>query len=63
MFQELIDDEPELKDVFDGFVYFRNAVSAYRQSYPSIPNMLTGTYFDNSRPMWDYVRQAYLSDS
>ncbi len=63
VFQEIIDDDPALKDVFDGFVYFRNAVSGFRQSYPSIPNILTATYFDNSKPMWDYLRDAYLSKS
>lgn len=63
VFQELIDEDPALEEVFDGFVYFRNAVSGFRQSYPSIPNILTATYFDNSQPMWDYLRAAYLSDS
>ena len=63
IFQELIDEEPALKDSFDGFVYFRNSVSGFRQSYPSIPNILTATYFDNKRPMWDYLRDAYLSKS
>ena len=63
VFQEIIDEDPALKDVFDGFVYFRNAVSGFRQSYPSIPNILTATYFDNSIPMWDYLRDAYLSES
>lgn len=63
VFQEVIDEEPDLKAVFDDFVYFRNAVSGFRQSYPSVPNILTGTFFDNSQPMWDYVREAYLGDS
>lgn len=63
VFQELIDEEPVLRDVFDGFVYFRNSVSGFRQSYPSIPNILTATYFDNKRPMWDYLRDAYMSES
>lgn len=63
VFQEVIDAEPELKEEFDDFVYFRNAVSGFRQSFPSVPNMLTATYFDNSQPMWEYVREAYFSDS
>ena len=63
VFQELIEEDPSISSVFDGFVYFRNAVSGYRQSHPSIANILTATYFDNSVPMWDYTREAYLSDS
>jgi hypothetical protein len=63
IFQQVIDREPELKDVFEDFVYFRNAVSGFRQSFPSVPNMLTATWFDNSRPMWEYVRDAYSGDS
>ena len=60
VFQEVISEEPEVAALFDDFVYFRNAVSGFRQSYPSVPNILTGTYFDNTEPMWDYVRKAYL---
>ncbi len=63
VFQELIEEDSSISSVFDGFVYFRNAVSGYRQSHPSIANILTATYFDNSEPMWDYTREAYLSDS
>lgn len=63
LFQELIDDDPSIASFFDGFVYFRNAVSGYRQSHPSIANILTATFYDNSVPMWDYTREAYLSDS
>ncbi len=63
VFQELIDEDPALRGFFDGFVYFRNSTSGFRQSYPSIPNMLTATYFDNSQPMWDYLRGAYLGES
>ncbi len=63
VFQEVIDRDSGVSEVFDGFVYFRNAVSAFRESFPSVPNILTGTYFDNSQPMWDYLRDAYLGES
>lgn len=63
VFQELIDEDASLASIFKGFVYFRNAVGGFRESYPSIPNILTATYFDNSAPMQQYLRDAYLSDS
>jgi hypothetical protein len=63
VFQEIVNERPELREVFRGFTYFRNAVGGYSLTLPSIPLMLTGQYYENSMPYRDFVRQAFAGDS
>jgi hypothetical protein len=63
VFADIVADDPSWRTVFDGFTYFPDAVSAFPKTYASIPNMLTGTAFDNGRPYPDYMREAYLGNS
>ena len=52
LFQELIDDDPSISSFFDGFVYFRNAVSGYPAVSP----------IDCQHPYGNFLRQfrAYV---
>jgi len=63
MFSEIVAEEPEYKNVFDGFTYFPNSVGGFPYTYPSIPLMLTGQYYDNSVPVQDFVKDAFLGAS
>lgn len=59
LFQELIEQEPKLKETFSGFTYFRNALAGFPLTTPSVPYMLTGVPCDNSLPFADYLHAAY----
>ena len=47
----------------EGFVYLRNALSGFPVTIASVPNILTGTYFDNSETSAAYVKKVFKSCS
>ncbi len=63
IFQDIIRADTELASQFDGFTYFRNALAASDGTIVSIPNILTGTSYDNSVPYLDYVKSTFLENS
>lgn len=63
VFQEIINEDSSYRKSFDGFTFYRNALGGYPSSYPSIPLLLTGQYYDNSVPIQQYIREAFLSSS
>ncbi|NSW92672.1 MAG: sulfatase-like hydrolase/transferase, partial [Firmicutes bacterium] len=63
IFQELINEHPEYSNTFQGFTYFRNAVGGFPTTYPSIPLILTGQYYDNSVPIQEFIKKAYSNSS
>jgi len=63
VFQELINEQLEYSNMFQGFTYFRNAVGGFPTTYPSIPLILTGQYYDNSAPIQEFIKKAYSNSS
>ena len=63
IFQDIIRDDADLAASFDGFTYFRNALAGSDGTIISIPNMLTGTSYDNTVPYLQYVKSAFLANS
>jgi len=63
IFQELINKNPIYKETFEGFTYFRNAIGGYPTTYPSIPLILTGQYYDNSIPIHEFIKNTYSNSS
>ena len=62
MFKKIIDDE-SYREIFNGFTYFRNSLAGFPSTYASIPNILTGQYYDNSVPFSDFLESAFVSDN
>ena len=60
-FQEIIDEDSSYQDIFNGFTYFPDTLSGFPHTMASIPNILTGQYYDNSIPFTTYLEQAYDS--
>lgn len=63
VFQQVMEANPEYSDDFQGFHFFRNTLSGYAKTYPSIPLMLTGEWYENDQPITGFLRDAYLDDS
>ncbi len=61
IFEELINENPGWKSDFSGFTYFRNATGGFPTTYPSIPLILTGEYYDNSKPIKEYLKDIYAT--
>ncbi len=63
VFQEIIDEDAYYKDIFEGFTYYRDALAGFPVTKASIPNILTGQYYDNSVPFSDFLESAFISSS
>jgi hypothetical protein len=63
IFQEIINEHSSYKNVFDGFTYYRNALSGFPTTYPSVPLIMTGQFYENKIPMQDFIKEVYLGDS
>ncbi|SAI87017.1 hypothetical protein MBBA_0129 [Methanoculleus bourgensis] len=63
VFQEIIEEDKEYREMFDGFTYYRNAVGGYPSTYASVTYILTGEHYDNSIPVQDFIKSAFLNNS
>jgi hypothetical protein len=63
LFHQLQDERPELIPCFDGFTFYPDTLGGFPVTQPSIPVILTGTYYDNSVPYVDYVKKAFAQHS
>jgi Sulfatase len=60
--KELLVNRSGLAEKFSGFTFFQNTVSAFPSTQFSVPSLLTGLAYDNTRPVPDFLEEAYLSD-
>lgn len=58
-FDEIIAEDSDLRSAFEGFTYFPNATAGYAKTLGSVPNMLTGQYYENAEPYDEYLRRVY----
>jgi hypothetical protein len=63
VFDEIISEHPEFKEEFSGFVYYPDTVAGFPFTETSVPNILTGTYYDNSVQFPRYIEESYLGNS
>ncbi len=61
--QEILSDNPEYNQVFDGFTFFRNASSAYSKTYATIPLLLTGEWYENDSPIQQFLEKSFTTSS
>ena len=53
---------PEVSDVLSGFTYYRDCVSCYPCTFPSVPQLVTGVEY--GRETWvDYLTRAWSGDN
>jgi hypothetical protein len=63
LFQDIVREDPGLRASFDGFTYFRNALTGSDGTIVSVPNMLSAGTYDNSVPYLDFVKTSFLVNS
>lgn len=61
-FERIVQRDPALAEAFDGFTFYRDAAAGFPTTYPSVPLILTGQAFDNTRPIQDFIQDAFRSD-
>lgn len=54
-FSRIISRSPEYADLFKDFTYFKNTLAPFPTTLPSIPAILSGIPYDNSRPIKEYM--------
>lgn len=62
-FAEVLKDKEEYKDTFDGFTYYKDALSAYPFTRDSIPFILSGIWNKNEDCFTDYSNKALNNSS
>jgi len=63
LFEELRAEHPELVSGFDGFTCYPDTVGGFPVTQPSVPLILTGTYYDNSVPYVEFVKTQFEQHS
>ncbi|MDD4651756.1 MAG: sulfatase-like hydrolase/transferase [Methanothrix sp.] len=63
IFQSIINDDPEYRDMFEGFTYYRNNVGGYPTTYLSVMYILSGKLYDNSVPISQYINNTSVYNS
>ena len=63
LFQEIINENDEYKKMFNGFTYYRNSASGYQSTITSVPLILTGEYYNNSKPFASFIQDIYPTSS
>ncbi len=61
VFGELLREHPGLSHAFRGFTWYRDTLAAAHRTHLAVPAILTGKNYDNSRPLPQYLQEAYLS--
>ena len=56
---EIFHENDQLREKYSGFEFFRNTTSAFPKTYASIPSILTGVVYDNSRPLDEFIQSAF----
>ena len=56
---EVLEEHPEYKDIFDDFTYYTNTMSTYPYTSQSIPYILTGQWYENEKTYEEYSKEAY----
>lgn len=60
-FEHLLEQRPEIKELFDGFQYFADFSTTYPTTRGALPFILTGIYNDNKMSTGRYIAKAYDS--
>ena len=63
VFEEILEQDASLSDAFAGFTYFKNALAPGQYTFPSVPVMLTGIFYENTRPIPTYLEESFLTHS
>lgn len=59
MFEKQLENYPELKDTFDDFTRYDDALAGYPYTLHSIPFMFTGEWYENEQTYDEYVQIAF----
>jgi hypothetical protein len=59
LFWEMIDQDPQLKQLLSGFTFYANTAGVYAKTYPTIPLLLTGKRYQKKETFHDFLNDVY----
>jgi hypothetical protein len=62
-FDAILRESPDLERDLEGFVYFRDTLSVFPTTLMSVPAILSGEIYDNSKPTREFIEQALAGTS
>lgn len=63
IFREILQEDNTIKNSFSEFIYFYNTTAAYPSTTLSIPNVLTGQYYKNDVPIFQFIEESFTECS
>lgn len=63
IFREILQQDSTIKNSFSEFIYFYNTTAAYPSTTLSIPNVLTGQYYQNDVPIFQFIKESFTEHS
>ncbi|MDR1159714.1 MAG: sulfatase-like hydrolase/transferase, partial [Syntrophomonadaceae bacterium] len=63
LFDEVIEKNDAVYDIFDGFTHYPDAVSGYQYTATAVPFILTGVPYKNEQPRREYLYNVMLNSS
>ena len=63
VFNEILERDQSWKQRLQGFTFFRNSLSSFPKTYASMAALLSGTPYDNSEPLGEYLQDTYTKSS
>lgn len=57
--KEMLEEEPEYKEIFSDFTSYDNMLAAYPYTQHSIPYLLSGRWYENETAFREYEKKAY----
>ena len=60
---DVLANYPEVSEMLDGFTYYRNNISNYLFTYPSVPTMLSGCPYNGVEQHFDHFNRIWHSES
>ncbi len=58
-FNTVVEEYPEVEDVFSGFTYYKNTMGLYPTTKASIPQIATGEQYKNETEYQQYIESAW----
>lgn len=63
VFEDLVEADPDLRDLLDGFVFFRDTLTQTDVTYLSLPSSLSGRVYENHEPIAQYHDETLGGDN
>lgn len=62
-FSQVLNSNPEYKEIFEDFTYYENTLGAYPHTKLSIPFILSGEWYENGESFTDYTEEITANSS